>query len=400
MRLHYFGGRINIQKEFGMKLLKFIIVVIMTMGGFWYLESMAQVTTPSELAPIKKVEIIINTPDYQVAYLSDFIDVRQQKLSPSVANVSVDIDVVDPAGKSGIISLEAEILVQLQGDKQTEVLVKGRTNRFVVPNGHRTLSARDFASKALTQEIRILGDEFYYENTSLRKRLEDRAQTTLTIPPGTYKIVLRAKNILNNVVGVGEKTIVISRSNVEEVVVEIIEPKNGSTVTTLTPTFSWTTTANDVIVRIFEAGRSHRSAQDATAGARPFLTRTLTGVTTMTYPADAERKLEEGKAYVVQVSALISTNRGVVERPGKPVVFRVSGDRVGMILDKFFSTQPSDIAAVYSTLRSEQTQWIPWKNYGAITLDGKIIGEEELEQLLQKLSQQQDLKPSISIENQ
>lgn len=349
--------------------------------------------------PIQKVEITINTPDYQMAYLADFIDVRAQRLSPTIAGVSVDIDVVEPAGGSGLLSLDAVIMLQLQGENSSSVLVKGRTNKFTVLNGHRTLTARDFVSKDVGREIRML-DEYYYENTRLRKKLEDLAQATATVPPGIYKILLTAFNGLGREVGKAEKTIVISRGNVEETVVEIVEPANGSILTTLTPTFTWTTTANEVILRVFEAGRNHRSAQDAVTAAKPFLVRKVSGTTTLTYPADAERKLEQEKVYVLQISALITTNRGVVERPGKPVVFRITADRVGAILDKFFNSQSSDVAASYTTLRSQPTNWVPWQAYGSIMLDGKIISEGELEAILNAVSQEPNANVTLQVENQ
>ncbi len=356
----------------------------------------AQVVKPINV--INKVDITINTPDYQMAYLADFIDVRAQKLSPTISGVSIDIDVVDPAGGTGDLFVEAEVLVQLQGDASSDVLVRGRTNKFKVP-GHRTLFSRDFANESTTQDIKVLHDDFYYENTKLRKRLEDLAQTTVTVPPGMYKVVLRAKNAVGNVVGTAEKTVVISQSNVEETIVEVIEPTQGGVLSTLTPTFVWTTTANEVIVRVYEVGQGHRSMQDAVSAAHPCLVRKVTGTTTLIYPADAERKLEYEKAYVVQVSALVTTNRGVVERPSKPILFRITNDRIGGILDKFFSSQPSDAASTYTQLRSEPSNWVPWQSYGVMMLDGKIITAEDLDALLTSLSQQQGTNISISIEN-
>lgn len=346
---------------------------------------------------IKKVDITVTRPEYDMVYLADFINVREQRLSPTISGVSVDISVVDPPGGRGFLYLEAEIFIQLQGDATSDVIVRGRTNLFAI-DGKRTLTAYDFTSK--TGEIYIRNDNYYYENTKLRKRIEDLAQSTVTVPPGTYKILLRAYNGLGQQVGSAEETIVISRGSVEEVYVDIVEPANGSILSTLTPTFTWTTTAQDVVLRIFEVGRGHRSPQDAISAARPVLVRELSGVTTYSYPSDAERKLEYEKAYVVQVGALVKTNRGTVERPSKPVVFRITNDRVGKMLEKFLSSQASDAAAVYSTLRSEPTNWIAWQANGSIMLDGKIISEDELEELLNALSQQGNINVSVTVENQ
>lgn len=347
--------------------------------------------------PIKKVDITVTRPEYDMVYLADFINVREQRLSPTISGVSVDISVIDPPGGRGFLYLEAEIFIQLQGDPTSDVIVRGRTNLFAI-DGKRTLTAYDFASK--TGEIYIRDDSYYYENTKLRKRIEDLAQATVTVPPGTYKILLRAYNALGQQVGSAEETIVISRGSVEEVYVDIVEPTNGCILSTLTPTFTWTTTAQDVVLRIFEVGRGHRSPQDAISAARPILVRELSGVTTYTYPSDAERKLEYEKAYVVQVGALVKTNRGTVERPSKPVVFRITNDRVGKMLEKFLSSQPSDAAAVYSALRSEPTNWVAWQANGSIMLDGKIISEDELEELLNTLSQQGNTTISVTVENQ
>ncbi|MCX7984071.1 MAG: hypothetical protein N3A63_04105 [Bacteroidetes bacterium] len=381
----------NIKKSKMRRPILFVVIGFLVQSSVCFL-----LVAQSVVNPIKEVRITVTRPEYEMVYLADFINVREQKLSPTISGVSVDIEVIDPPEGRGRIYLVAEVFVQLQGDAQSDLIVRGKTNLFQI-NGRRTLTAFDFTTRS--GEIYIV-NENYFENTRLRKRIEDLAQATVTVPPGTYRIVLTAYNALRQKVGSTSETIVISRSNVEEVYVEIVEPSNGAILTTLTPTFTWTTTAQDVILRIFEVGRGHRSPQDAVSAARPVLVRELSGVTTYTYPADAERKLEYEKAYVVQISALVNTNRGKVERSSKPVVFRITTDRVGKILEKFFSSQPSDAAARYTALRSEPTNWVAWQTYGSIMVDGKIITADELEELLNSLEQKGTSGVSVTIENQ
>jgi hypothetical protein len=100
------------------------------------------------------------------------------------------------------------------------------------------------------------------------------------------------------------------------------------------------------------------------------------------------------------VSAIVTTNRGEVDQASLPVVFRITDDKTGKILDNFFSVLGGAAGTTYSTLRSDPANWVVWRTYGGITLDGSTITETDLQSILNALSMQTDTKIQLSVENQ
>jgi hypothetical protein len=371
-----------------------IAVLIAAMLGLWSATATAQVAPPS-------VQAMLNVSEYDILFLTDLINVKTQKLNTSVSGFSLGLAVTSPPNGSVDVCVYVEVQVQLRGDAHPQTLLSGITSNFIL-SGSRTLTARDFARGGSGVAV-VVRDNM--ENSSLRQRIINLAQTTSTAPPGTYKILMKvlpanAQSSSAVVYGEDSKTIIVPYSAVDEVFVEIVDPKDGSYSDNLAPTFSWTTGAQQVTVRVYEVGLNHRSPQDALTGGNPHLVRDLSGVTTLTYPQDANRRLQENRAYVLQVEAKVSTTRGEMGNFSKPVVFRITGDKVGQMLDNFMQAMNDASSATYSALRSEPSNWVAWPLYGNITLDGGILNENDLQALLNELAGRSDLNLQVSVENQ
>ena len=350
----------------------------------------------SAQSQIKSVDVNIQFTDYDVLYLTDFVNVRTQTLSPNISGISMDLTVTNPAGGSGNIYVAIKAMIKLQGDNSFSELVEGRTNVFPI-TGSRTLAARDFVKGS--SDIYII-DNGYILNDALKTRLENLATTITTAPPGVYQVLMTVYNESGQQVGGASKTITVSISTPDQVLVEINSPTNGSFSTNLAPTFNWTTQSSSVYVKVYEVGPTQHSPQDALTGSNPCLVRQLSGITSLTYPSDAQRQLQQEKAYVLQVSAIVTTNRGEVDQASLPVVFRITDDKVGQILDNFLNVLGGSPGTTYSTLRADPTNWVAWQTYGGITLDGMTITETNLHTILNALSMQTDIKTQLSIENQ
>ncbi len=376
-------------KSIQMKLLLVLLVVI-TLGLCF--------TT----AEAQQVSADLHFIDYDVIYLIDFIDAKTQALTSSISGISLDLTVLAPQGRSIDVCVYLEVQVQLRGDPRPAVLVSG-FSRDITINGSRTLTANDFALNG--SGVALLKPINYVMNASLKKRMTDFALTTPTAPPGIYQIavkVLPAGSLSLNVAKYGEvsKSIVVPYATTDEAFVEINDPKNGSFFTNLAPTFSWTSNASTVKVSVYEAGANHRSPQDALTGGNPYLVRELTGATSLTYPQDASRQLQENKAYVLQVEAKVLTNRGEIGNASLPVVFRITNDNVGKMLDNFLSTSAGSASGIFSSLRAEPNNWVAWQAYGTMTLDGSILTETDLQNLIHDLTSNPDLNLQLSVENQ
>lgn len=378
----------------------------------------------STSANAQAVKVSLDVQMYDVVYLTDFVDVRSQELNPNISGLSLSLQTVGTPPPDLWVCVFVEMRVQLRGE-QDDWLMRAYTNNFDMIK-HPYLAARDFA-KGGGSDINIRGGLGTYEENpkvgsdgkTLRKRLEDMASSNPTAPPGKYTVIMKVLRATSKnpkdpgvpnteVLGSDTKTIVVSYSTSDEVFVEINDPKNGSFFNNLAPTFSWTSSA-PVKVSVYEALRTHRSPQDALTGGSPCLIRKsyadgnrppdFTG-TSLTYPSNAERQLEQNKAYVLQVEAKVSTNRGDVGRPSLPVVFRITDDKVGQMLDNFLNAFSGSASATYSTLRADGSNWVAWPAYGNITLDGSTLSETDLQTLINDLSSRTELKLQLGVENQ
>jgi hypothetical protein len=362
-----------------------------------YLASGVFYNTASAQIPIVTTEI--NISEYDVIFLTDFFDVKTDKLSSNSPGFSVTLKGL-PVNEE--IYLSVKVNVQLRGgngDAGQAPLVEGCTNNIISTTGSLVLSASDFAKGGIASLV--VNKCSYSENTLLKKKIKDFALSTSTAPPGTYQIVINVFRVRDGVqVGRDSRTLNVAYATPEEVFVEINEPKTGSCFNYLTPTFSWTSAEPNVTVRVYEAGLNHRSPQDALTGGNPYLEENVVGTNTLTYPANAKHQLQENKAYVLQIEAKISSSRGPMKSVSQPVVFRITNDNLGNILDNFLNSVSGNASATYSTLRAEPTKWIPWSLYGNITLNGTMLSEGDLQVLLNELSTQQDVKLELSVENQ
>ncbi|MGD0035737.1 MAG: hypothetical protein ABSC53_00410 [Bacteroidota bacterium] len=348
---------------------------------------------------------------YDVIYLTDFVDIKNQQLNPNISGISLSMSSTSTTPpKELLVCVYVELHVQLRGEADQELMHLYTNNFDMIKNP--VLAANNFA-KGGSGNIYIRdGLNTYVENGSLRQRLEDMAAKNPTAPPGKYSIIMQVltypsikltdRGVPTNVQVLGQdaKTVTVQFSTADEVFVEINDPKNGSFFNNLAPTFSWTTGESNVTVSVYEALPTQRSPQDALTGGNPCLVRTVTGQTSLTYPSDAQRQLAQNKSYVLQVQAIVSTNRGNVMQSSLPIVFRISDDKVGQMLDNFLNALSGSASATYSTLRADPNNWIAWSPYGNITLDGSTLTETDLQSLVNDLASRSDLTIQLGVENQ
>jgi hypothetical protein len=362
------------------------------------------------------VQAALSIQMYDVVFITDFIDILKQELLPNVAGMSLYLT----SKRDGLpvdrwVCIYIEVRIQLRGESEKE-LIRAYTNNFKVI-GTRELSAKEFSGVGSSEIFIRDGSGNYWEDKDLRKRLEDMAAKNPTAPPGSYAVHMevlpatsenphdRAVPSRSVILGGDEKRFTVQYSAADEVFVEITDPKNGSVFNNLAPTISWTSGA-PVKVSVYEALPTHRSPQDALSGGNPCLVRNSYGDvpdfvgTSLTYPPDAQRQLQQNKAYVILVEGRVLTNRNEIFRPSIPFVFRISDDKVGQMLDNFLSAFSGSASATYSTLREEPSNWIAWSPYGGMTIDGSTITETDLQTLLNELSQKTEITLQLGVENQ
>ena len=379
--------------------MKSIRAVLLTAASFLTIA----VTFPGIVSakPASAIDVRINIADYDVIYLTELFNVKTQKLASNVSSFSVEWSANPQVRIPATLCVFMKVQVRLRGGNQFETLIQGFSKDFDIQQVGHSLTAKDFSSAGLVSLDPTKQPNF--SNDPLRNRLIDLAKISGTAPAGTYQIEMRllpgGSTNLSTALGGDSKTIVIPYSSVNEAFVEITDPRDGSIINNLAPTFSWTAAAPLVTVRVYEAGSNHHSPQDALTGGNPHLVQDVSGATTLTYPRDATRQLEENKAYVLQIEAKVSTNRGEVGNFSRPVVFRISDDKVGTMLDAFSRNLGDPASASYTALRSDPNNWIAWAQYGGVTLDGNVLSEADLQALLNSLAGESGMNYTVTVEN-
>jgi hypothetical protein len=353
-------------------------------------------TAPSSAQ--QPINATLTFAEYDVIYLADYFDVKNQTLSSNIPGITLELN---SSNARDSVFLVINVQVKLQGDNGLTQLLTAYTNSFGF-SGTKLITAANLSKS--NNEISIRNSTV---NEALKKRIQDIAMTIPTVPPGVYAMTMKIYNAKTarpsltpsgNILGSASQTITVTQSTTEETLVEITDPQNGSWFNNLAPTFSWTTTAQRVIVNVFEVGLNQHSPQDALTGSNPFLSQEVTGSSTLTFPPNAPRKLEQGKAYVVQVEGIVSTNRGDVKRSSKPVTFRITDDKVGRALEQLLNGVGSAAYSTYTTLRSAPSNWVAWPSYGEMTLDGQTISDGDIQTITNALAGKDDVH--LTVENQ
>jgi len=365
------------KRNFAMTKIGWLVAALMTFG-----------LSTLRAQAITQVDFDLPSLDYDVIYLGDFIDVTANKLAKNIPNFTGTIR----ANGSGYILLHATVLIQLKGDPGPEELVYAETYPFYI-NGSRTLSASDLAEGSVS-DIKT-NDRLQRRHTDVENRIKNYAQQFPTAPVGQYILQLQAYDSSDTKpLGPGmQKIITVRNASPDEVQVNLIDPQPGAVVSTTLPTFSWSTSNSDVTLYVYEMLPIYQSVEEAITGIPYLKVNPPSGAQTFTYPADAQRRLEQNKSYVWFVEAAVTTNRQTIQRRSEIRLFRIQLDnRANQEISDMMNNFGGSAAGTFATLQS--IGWIP---AGTITLDGKPMTLDDLKALVAKLTAQ-NIQVSIRVE--
>jgi hypothetical protein len=333
------------------------------------------------------VQFDINLPNYDVVYIADLFDIRTQTLTQNLPEMSVVLR-TQPPGQSLNIYLRLFVELQLRGGTRTTI-VQGQSSPFTL-DGVMRLAARDLAGRGST--IRFPGAQWISEDSDLSNQIKDHVENFPTLPVGNLYIRLRAFNAADNqpLSDPVQHIVSIRNSSEAEVVVSLVSPEHQANVPTTFPTFSWTSQKPQVTLYVYEMLPIHRSPEEAVTGF-PYLKREITGVSTFTYPPDADRRLELNKTYLWFVETKVLTTRGDLTRRSEVRTFRVRPETGSNALARLLSTLPGDVAGQLARLI--QDGWVP----SSVTLDGRPLNQGELTALFQRLARE-NTEVSFSVE--
>lgn len=341
-------------------------------------------------AAAQTVQFDINLPSYDVIYLSDFLDVRNVKLSSNIPDLSIEMRTT--ASQTIRVWMQFEADIQLRGESR-ELLVKGHTSDFDLdPAMPRRLSSKDL-SGAGAQGISVSTDQ--KASQALQDKLTDYLQRFPTAPVGRYffrvQVYAAPYPSTSSPLGQLEKVINVRNASESEVNITLVSPEQGAVIPTPFPTFSWSSERPQVTLFVYEKLPIYRSPEEAVTGI-PFLKRDLQGVSTFTYPADASRRLEFGHTYYWFVETRVLTTRGELKRRSEIRMFRVlEGGGASNPLLLALNAMGGDLATRLAGLL--QNGWEP----SGATIDGVPATPAEVNALLQKLASE-NIPLKIAIE--
>lgn len=339
-------------------------------------------------AAAQTVQFDINLPSYDVIYLSDFVDIRNVKLSSNIPDLSIEMRTTAPQTIKVWMEFKADI--QLRGESR-ELLVKGHTSDFDLnPARPFRLSSKDLAGSG-AQGITVFTDQ--KASQALQDKLTDYVQRFPTAPVGRYFFSVRVYDATNRtqLLGQLEKVINVRNASESEVNITLVSPEQGAIIPTPFPTFSWSSERPQVTLFVYEKLPIYRSPEEAVTGI-PFLKRDLQGVSTFTYPADAARRLEFGHTYYWFVETRVLTTRGDLKRRSEIRMFRVlEGGGGSNPLLLALNAMGGDLASRLAGLL--QNGWEP----SGATIDGVPATPADVSALLQKLANE-NIPVKIAIE--
>lgn len=342
------------------------------------------------LAQTPRVVFDIRFQSYDVIYLADFVDPVTGKLASSIPNVSFEMR-TDPPGQTVNIYLEINARIKLQGDAGFEnVLSRPAVTRPFDLFGSRVITSRDLRG-GLSD---IVVDD-YEENPTVKDRLEGYAKRFPTAPVGTYVVEVKAFSaVTGNMLGSASKTITVQNASSSEVQVTLVDPPGGAVLGTPFPTFSWTSEKPEVTLYVYEKLPIHRSPEEAITGI-PYLKKKINGAQVFTYPADAPRRLQDGRSYYWFVETSVTTNRGVEKRQSEIRMFRVRIDNaLARTVEQLLNQMGGGAAGTIATLIQ-----MGWNPSPPVTMDGRTLSRDELIALFSKLANE-GTKVQIHVESE
>jgi hypothetical protein len=341
-------------------------------------------------AAAQTVQFTINLPNYDVIYLSDFVDIHNLKLSSNIPDLSVEMRSSSPTPIMVWMSFEADI--QLRGDSR-QLLAKGHTNDFELA-GVRRVSSKDF-SGAGAQGIRFSTDD--KATQALQDKLMDYVQRFPTAPVGQYffevKVYAAPYPSQAGYLGGLQKIINVRNASESEVNITLVSPEQGASTPSPFPTFSWSSEEPKVTLYVYEKLPIYHSPEEAVTGI-PFLKRDLSGVSTFTYPADASRRLEFGHTYYWFVETKVLSTRGNLTKRSEIRMFRVlegGGNTNSNPILLALNAMGGDLAAQLAGLL--QNGWVP----SGATIDGTPATPSDVNALIQRLVTE-NIEVQIAIE--
>jgi hypothetical protein len=243
------------------------------------------------------------------------------------------------------------------------------TEPFVI-DGVRTFTNLDFRTSPLVRTYRM--------DNRAKRRFEDTALPTGTMPAGSYSFRVEATLVASEQGSRGTFTIVLSNPSL----VELLSPLDREVVPNQFPLFQWLFDGPRSTIAVFEKLPAQTNVEEAASGI-PHLTAEVTG-SSFQYPSAAARLLEPGKTYVWYVEGK-KRSAGGTDTPVRSTLrsFSVSagsGASTVSLLEELERALDPKYKPLFDTIREEG--FVP---AGTIRLNGTPVSVIDLMRIIRQL---------------
>jgi hypothetical protein len=298
---------------------------------------------------------------------------------------TIDVSLINPV--PGGLEVEMEIVgaVTLASGEQFDRALFLQTTPFLV-NPSRSFTNLDFRNAGLRAT--------YVVDQNAKKRFEETALATGTMPPGSYTFVItvRPSGSSTEVPVTDEARFILSNPSR----VDLLLPLDRDDAVNQFPLFQWIFDGTRSRLKVFEKLPGQVTLEETASGVPVLETEVAT--TGFQYPSSGVRVLEAGKTYVWHVEGLLRTSGG--NEQVIPSVLRSFTIAQGpgsasqpSILDALERALGPQYKSMFDQLRAEG-----FTSAGAMRLDGAALSTVEVLRLLNLFQSNPDALLSVKTE--
>lgn len=315
---------------------------------------------------------LVASSNLEVFFLTD-LNISGQAPSSVVFTATINSDLPDTEC----------FLVFSMRDPQT-LLLRGQSDEFLLHKGTLQLTNLD-----LTLD---------YDVGSQAESVENKLMQTGYFPSATYFLKLELYVASDPDVPLASDEVAAIITNPFDIflVSPVGTPSSPAPLTTTTPLFNWTSTANQFLIKICEKTPENSDPESVMQSRPHYETDAFSPQTSQSflYPGAGVRPLEPGHTYYWQVTSLVQTSSGSKEYPSAIGAFYIvqqedpENQQILLSLQRILGM---DYQMVMSQLAGFQPK-------GLIRLDGANISAEELSNTARKFEQGQYHVTSVRAE--
>ncbi|HTY36631.1 MAG TPA: hypothetical protein VMH23_05950 [Bacteroidota bacterium] len=294
---------------------------------------------------------------------------------------------INTGGRSITAVMRISLSVRLASGERYEnpPAVELLTKAFAV-NSTRTITNLDIGKG------KAIGDSSYTKDPAAKKKFEEVALPSGTMPAGTYTFHVEVSEVSATPANPGTTDFTISLYNPTSM--ELLFPSDGDDEVGPLPLFQWMFDGLRSHIAIFEKLPSQSTLEEATTG--DTVLSKLVDQTVFQYPSNGVRSLQPGKTYVWFVEGFVRSAGGVDQRIMSPLrSFKVEARPGAMssLLDELEQALDPKYKPVFDQIRSEGLS-----PFGATLVNGAAVSGPDLQKLLDFIRNNPGAVLTVSVE--